>query len=112
MKIVNPVSVEEINKIHQVKTGVIYDSPHALAVHITLEAGERLKRHVTPVDVFFYVLEGEPTIEIDEEKQRVIADHLVESPANIIHCLYNDTDRRARILVVKVPKPTTGTKVL
>ena len=112
MKIVNPVNVEEINKIHQVKTGVIYDSPHALAVHITLEAGEHLKRHVTPVDVFFYVLEGEPTLEIGEEKQRVIADHLVESPANIVHCIYNETDRRARILVVKVPKPTTGTKVL
>lgn len=112
MNIVNPVNVEEINKIHQVKTGVIYDSPHALAVHITLEAGERLKRHVTPVDVFFYVLEGEPTIEIGEEKQQVAADHLVESPANMVHCIYNDTGHRARILVVKVPKPTTGTKVL
>lgn len=112
MKIVNPTQVEVINNIHQVKTGVVYDTPHALAVHITLEAGERLKRHVTPVDVFFYVLEGEPTIEIGEEKQRVAADHLVESPARILHCIYNETDRRARILVVKAPKPTTETKIL
>ena len=112
MKIVNPAQVEVINKIHQVKTGVVYDTPHAFVVHITLEAGERLKRHVTPVDVFFYILEGEPTIEIGQEKQRVAADHLVESPANILHCIYNETDCRARILVVKAPKPTTETKIL
>ena len=112
MNIVTPANVEVINPVHQVKTGVVYNTPNAIAVHITLEAGERLKRHQTPVDVFFYVLEGEPTIEIGEEKQRVAADHLVESPANITHCLYNETDARARILVVKTPKPTAETTVL
>lgn len=112
MKIVDAKSVGAINKIHNVKTGVLYDSEHAMAVHITLQAGEKLKKHVTPVDVFFYILEGSPTVEIGEEKQQVAADHLVESPAKVPHCLYNDTDNIARILVVKVPKPTSETKVL
>ena len=85
---------------------------NAVAVHITLEPGENLKPHRTPVDVFFYILEGGPTVEIDGERQKVKADHLVESPANIRHCIYNETAHRARILVVKAPKPTKPTQVL
>lgn len=112
MNIINAKNVTEINKIHQVKAGPIYSTEHALAVHVTLEAGERLKPHITPVDVFFYVLEGTPTIEVGEEREVVGADHLVESPAKIRHCLYNDTDQVARILVVKVPRPTTQARVL
>ncbi|GAK60653.1 hypothetical protein U27_00550 [Candidatus Vecturithrix granuli] len=112
MKIIDVKNTGELNKIHQVKTGVLYNTEHAMVVHITLQAGEKLKTHITPVDVFFYVLEGMPTIEIGEEKQRVAADHLVESPANIKHCISNETEQVARVLVVKTPRPTTQTKVL
>ena len=109
---INAKAVTTINPMHNVKAGPVYDTEHAIAVHITLEAGERLKPHVTPVDVFFYVLEGDVTVEIGDERETVGADYLVESPAKIRHCLYNDTDRVARILVVKVPKPTTQTRLL
>ena len=104
MKIIDAKNTGELNKIHQVKTGVLYSTEHATVVHITLQAGEKLKPHITPVDVFFYVLEGAPTIEIGEEKHAVAADHLVESPAKIKHCIYNETDQIARVLVVKVPR--------
>jgi quercetin dioxygenase-like cupin family protein len=112
MKIIDAKNTGELNKIHQVKTGVLYSTEHAMVVHITLQAGEQLKPHITPVDVFFYVLEGTPTIAIGEEKQAVAAEHLVESPANIKHCIYNETGQVARVLVVKAPRPTTETKVL
>ncbi|MFA4824334.1 MAG: hypothetical protein WC593_04170 [Methanoregula sp.] len=36
----------------------IYDTDNAIAVVIILQSGEALKKHMTPVDVFFYVLEG------------------------------------------------------
>ena len=112
MKIVDAKNIPTMKNVHQVKAGTIYDTQHAVAVHITLEAGEKLKPHVTPVDVFFYVLEGEPTFEIGKERQTASADHLIESPAKVPHCIYNETDEIARILVVKVPKPTTQTKLL
>ena len=112
MKITNAKNITTINPVHNVKAGPIYDTEHAIAVHITLEAGERLKPHITPVDVFFYVLEGTPTIEVGDERQAIESDCLVESPAKIKHCLYNDTDRVARILVVKTPEPTTQTRLL
>lgn len=112
MKIVDATQAGEINKVHNVRTGVIYNTEHATAVHITLRPGEKLRPHITPVDVFFYVLCGTATVEIGEEKRAVAADHLVESPAKILHCLSNDTDETVRVLVVKVPRPTTETKVL
>jgi len=112
MKMMNAKNITTINKVHHVKAGPIYSTEHAVTVHITLETGERLKPHVTPVDVFFYVLEGTPTIEIGEEREVIGADHLVESPANIRHCIYNDTEQVARILVVKTPRPTTQTRLL
>ena len=112
MKIIDAKNIPTMENIHQVKAGTIYDTQHAVAVHITLEAGEKLKPHSTPVDVFFYVLEGEPTFEIGKERATAAADYLIESPAKIPHCIYNETDQIARILVVKVPKPTTQTRLL
>jgi len=97
---------------HKLDVRKLYDKDTAQAVHIKLEAGETLIPHITPVDVFFYVLEGTPEILVDNEKQTVGADCLVESPKNIPHCISNNSDKIVRILVVKAPKPTTKTKLL
>ena len=43
---------------HGVGARKIYDTENAVAVHMTIKPGESLKKHITPVDVFFYVLEG------------------------------------------------------
>jgi len=97
---------------HHVDARKIYDTQHAMAVVITLKPGEALKRHITPVDVFFYVLEGTGVVEIGDEKQVVSKDMLVESPARIPHTWSNESGAVFRVLVVKVPKPTTETKLL
>lgn len=97
---------------HHVDARKIYDSPHAMTVVITLQPGESLKKHVTPVDVFFYVLEGTGIVEIGDEKAEVTKDKLVESPARIPHRWINQSTEVFRVLVVKVPKPTEETKLL
>jgi len=56
---------------HRVKASKFYDTENAKVVHITQEPGEALKKHKTPVDVFFYVLEGRGVVEIGVEKQKV-----------------------------------------
>jgi mannose-6-phosphate isomerase-like protein (cupin superfamily) len=70
-----------------------------------LEAGQSLKPHITPVDVFFYVLEGTPDIMVGTETVTVEPDSLIESPKDIIHCIYNNSDSDIRVLVVKAPRP-------
>ena len=97
---------------HKIDVRRLYDKDSAQAVHIKFNPGESLKPHITPVDVFFYVLEGTPDILVGDEKITVEADSLVESPKDIVHCLYNNSDKVARVLVVKAPKPTAKTKVL
>ncbi|KAF5091406.1 cupin domain-containing protein [Methanospirillum sp. J.3.6.1-F.2.7.3] len=97
---------------HHVDARKIYDSPHAMTVVITLQPGESLKKHITPVDVFFYVLEGTGIVEIGDEKAEVTKDKLVESPARIPHRWINQSTEVFRVLVVKVPKPTEETKLL
>lgn len=97
---------------HKVDVRKLYDTENAVTVHITLQPGESLKKHITPVDVFFYVLEGKGIVEIGEEKNEVEKDTLIDSPARIPHCWYNESTETLRFLVVKVPRPTTETKLL
>jgi len=88
----------------------MYDTDDALIMHLVLKAGESLKPHITPVDVAFYVLEGKPTIMVGNEKNQVTKDDIIESPKDIVHCIYNETKNDVRVLVMKLPKPTSQTK--
>lgn len=65
---------------HNLDVRNLYDSDEALINVITLKPGENLRRHITPVDVCFYVLEGSGTVEIGDEKKEVSKDTLIESP--------------------------------
>jgi quercetin dioxygenase-like cupin family protein len=112
MKIVD-ISREPISKTpHNVDARKVYDTEHATAVVITLAPKEALKKHITPVDVFFYVLEGTGIVEIGDERAEVGKDHLVESPAKIPHRWINESDQTFKVLVVKVPRPTSSTRLL
>ncbi len=92
---------------HGVDVRQMYNHDNAQAMHITLQPGQSLKPHITPVDVFFYILEGTPDVQVGNEIVTVVKDSLVESPKDIVHCISNTTNSIARILVVKAPKQTT-----
>lgn len=112
MKIVKVSEVQIAETPHKVDVRKLYEKDSAQAMHITLQPGEALKPHITPVDVFFFVLEGTPEILVGKKKMLVETNSLVESPKDIVHCLYNNSEQVARILVVKAPKPTTQAKLL
>jgi mannose-6-phosphate isomerase-like protein (cupin superfamily) len=112
MKITDVSKVVSGQNPHNVDARKVYDTQHAMAVVITLQPGEALRKHMTPVDVFFYVLEGTGVVGIGDEKQAVGKDMLVESPARIPHRWSNESESVFRVLVVKVPKPTEETKIL
>ncbi len=109
MKIANYREEKAAMNVHKVDVKKVYDSKNALMNHITLQAGESLIPHITPVDAVFYILEGNPTVMIDNKDYLAKQDDVIESPKNIIHCLSNKSDKPARILVTKLPKPTTKT---
>ena len=110
MKIVEIANIEPSPNPHGVDARRIYNTKNAVAVHMTIKPGESLKKHMTPVDVFFYVLEGEGIVEIGDEKKKVTQDMLIDSPARIPHCWYNESEKDLRILIVKVPNPVKSAK--
>ena len=97
---------------HGVDARPIYSHENAQVIILTLQSGESLRRHITPVDVFFYVLEGKGIVEIGDEKKEVDKDTIVHSPAKIMHCWYNESDKPLRIMVAKTPKPKESTILL
>jgi len=112
MKITNYKKLEVAKNPHGINVFKLYDKKTALMMHLVLKSGESLKPHITPVDVAFYVLEGTPSILVGEEKIQVTKDDIIESPKDIVHCIYNETENDVRILVMKLPKPTSQTIIL
>lgn len=94
---------------HGVDARNLYNTEDAVITVITLEPGQSLKKHMTPVDVAFYVLEGTGIVEIGEEKEEVHKDILIESPKDILHCWYNEGTEPLRFMVIKAPRPTKRT---
>jgi quercetin dioxygenase-like cupin family protein len=90
---------------HGVDVRHLYSTPDVVVSQITLEPGEVVKPHQAPVDAFFYVLEGTPVVEIEGEALRVAPDTLIPSTAGHLHSIRNESDARARFLVVKTPNP-------
>ena len=107
METINYKEVGTVQNPHGVDARKLFGNEHVQVVHIHLKPGESLKKHSTAVDVFFYVLEGVGIVEIGDEKLTAGRDTLIDSPKNIPHCLYNESEADFRVLVVKTPAPTT-----
>lgn len=112
MKITTWKSLDIAETPHKIDVRRLYDHDNAQVMHMSLKPGESLKPHITPVDVFFYILEGAVDVMVGDETITVEKDHLVESPKDIIHCLANSSNELSRILVVKAPKPQAKARLL
>jgi len=112
MKIVDIKDIPIADTPHKVAIKKLLNFEYATIVHIELKPGEALKKHITPVDVNFYILEGNGIVEIGKESANVIKDQLIFSPAKIPHTLKNESDKDFRFLVIKTPTPTSETKLL
>ena len=112
MKIMKVSDAPAHQNPHGIDARKLYDTEHAMAVVLNLQPGERLKKHITPVDAIFFVLEGTGIVEVGDEKEEVGANTLIDSPAKIPHCWYNESDAVLRVLVVKVPRQEGPSKLL
>lgn len=90
---------------HGVDVRHLHTTAHVVVSQITLEPGEVVKPHKASVDAFFYVVQGTPTIVIEDESVTVGPGTLVPSAAGHLHAIRNESGARARFLVVKTPNP-------
>ena len=104
MKTAKVDETKSFQNAHMVDARKILETPGAEVIHMNLTAGQALKKHTTPVDVFFYILEGKGEVKIGSETQTVEKDTAIDSPKGISHLLRNTGDGAFRFLVVKLPK--------
>jgi quercetin dioxygenase-like cupin family protein len=90
---------------HGVDVRHLYQTADVVVSQITLEPGEVVKPHKAPVDAFFYVVEGTPSITIEDETVTTGPGSLVPSAAGRLHAIRNESGACARFLVVKTPNP-------
>jgi len=104
MKTTKVAQTAPFQNAHGVDARKILSSPDAEVIYMALNPGESLKKHTTPVDVFFYILEGKGEVQVGEETLEVEKDTVVDSPKGIPHLLRNSGEGVFRFLVVKLPK--------
>ena len=102
MKITKVENISVFQNPHGVEAKKLCDMQGASVIFMALSQGQSLKKHTTPVDVFFYILEGKGIVEIGEETQEVEKDTLIESPKDIPHLLRNTGKDAFKFLVVKL----------
>ncbi|MEA4883352.1 MAG: cupin domain-containing protein [Clostridia bacterium] len=83
----------------------LIDRPSVSVVMLPLRPGQEAPRHVTPVDVLFYVADGAGEITVGDESAQVSAGDFVVSPATIPHGLKAPADRGFSVFVIKAPNP-------
>jgi quercetin dioxygenase-like cupin family protein len=102
MQINNYQNAKEIKNPHEIQKAVkLRDDDTAKIIEMSLKPGDVVKEHTTPVDVTFFVHEGEVEMEIGSEKEKVAKGDLILSPKNIPHGFVNTGDVDARVLVIK-----------
>ncbi|NLK61831.1 MAG: cupin domain-containing protein [Fusobacteria bacterium] len=73
------------------------------SVNIRIQPGGILPMHTTPVDVIFYVISGNGTVIIGDERQDVSTGTFIDSPKDIPHGWENnDVNNELSILVIKL----------
>lgn len=112
MNVVNALEAAKSDNPHGVDARSLHSTEHVQVTMITLRPGEGLKLHLTPVDAFFYVLEGTGNVEIGGEIEEIGTDMLIDSPARVPHRLFNESAADFRFLVVKTPRQEDATKLL
>lgn len=105
MKYSRPEDEARVDTPHGIEARRIHENDHVQVMYLKMAPGEALKPHTTPVDVFFYVLEGRGTVTIGGESAEVEAETIVDSPRDVEHWWRNTGSGILRLLVVKTPKP-------
>src|SRR5690554_1662237 len=99
------IDLKQIKADEQFKPHKIIQQEEVEVVILAFEPGQGLPVHKTPVDVFFYIVEGEAEILVGKETKTVKAGSIVLSPANIDHTVKNTSGEDNKVMVVKTPSP-------
>jgi mannose-6-phosphate isomerase-like protein (cupin superfamily) len=82
----------------------LVDQPDLSVIHERMPPGTAEVRHYHErARQFFFVLSGEATLEVNQERQIVRALQGVEVPPNVPHQMFNTSDDDVEFLVISQP---------
>ncbi len=105
MEVVRIDEVPETPTPRKVEVRKVLKKEHVQVVYLKFLPGQRIPSHVTPVDVFFYVVEGRGSVTIGDVSAEVAEGDIVFSPKGIPHSVENASEGLLKLLVVKTPNP-------
>ena len=84
----------------------LFDTANCFCDLYCLQPGQSQKPHShAGADKFYYVLEGEATIQIGEEEQVLAAGRIVLAPSEVVHGVRNASSEPLSLLVFMAPNP-------
>ncbi|GAB6190058.1 hypothetical protein JCM30566_18010 [Marinitoga arctica] len=101
MKIVRYDSLEKLSGIN-FDGRKLFTSKNIELVLISLESGEKVKKHSVPFDAIFFVSKGEGIIELDDEMVNVKENDMMYCDKNVEHGLINNSKEKFNVLVIKI----------
>ncbi|MGE5606152.1 MAG: cupin domain-containing protein [Bacteroidota bacterium] len=105
MEVIKLKEQETVVNSRGVSVKHLFDRKDVAVYDVILQPGQTLPAHITPVDVFFYVIAGKGQVQIGDETVEVNATDLIISPAGIPHGLTADQENAFSVMVVKTPNP-------
>jgi mannose-6-phosphate isomerase-like protein (cupin superfamily) len=71
-------------------------------VHLILKKGEKITKHDNPIDVVFFVLEGQAKLTLDFMELKIIKNDCIPVKTGIQRSLENYSDTDLKVLVFKI----------
>ncbi len=102
MKTIKTSDVQPFENPHGVDGRKLFIGDNIQLVRLTLKPGEVIQPHSAPINVFFFVVEGEGICESGDEKVAVCKDTLIFSPPGTVHGWRNTGAGELKLLVSKV----------
>ena len=81
---------------------ILYSSDKYQLIHLAMRPGEEMEMHVQPMDVLFFVVEGEGSLIIGEEVVRAAANMTIHVKAGSSRAWKNSGEQTLKILVNKL----------
>lgn len=101
MKKMNINELPPFYKIPLIEGRRIHQSNHLEIVHLALEPGGVMEAHSMPVDILFYVLEGNGNLYVNDVQYILGKDDFIEVPGTAMRFWRNESDTPLNLLVIK-----------
>lgn len=87
----------------EVNLRYLYENKSLQIIQFGLLPGESMGPKILPCDMIYYIVEGNPTIRVAEDKTIGTKGMLVECPAHLVHSFSSNVGDTIQVLGIKVP---------